>query len=183
MSTRADINIRARNVGIDPSLYANDSKLEQRVIFEEKAAGTAAGTKATGTLTASGTPANNDTVTIGGRTYTWKTTLTGAADEVLIGGSAAAALDNIKSAVNGTETPGTQYGLGTATHELVTATTNGASTQVFEAIQAGLGGNTIETTESGANTSFGAATLTGGVAGTAAVTASDNQALHGGARV
>ena len=182
MSTRADINIRARNVGIDPTNYANDSKLEQRVIFEEKAVGTASGTAASGTLTASGTPANNDTVTIGTRVYTWKTTLTGAADEVLIGGSASVALDNIKLAITAGATAGTNYGLGTSANELVTATTNTATTQLFVSLEEGLGGNTIQTTESGSNTSFGAATLTGGVAGTAAA-GSDNQALHGGARV
>jgi len=182
MSTRADINIRARNVGIDPTNYANDSKLEQRVIFEEKAVGTASGTAASGTLTTTGVFSNNETVTIGSRVYTMKTTLTGAADEVLIGGSAAISLDNIKLAVNAGATAGTEYGLGTAAHELVTATTNAATTQLFVSIEEGLGANTIETTETATNASFGATTLAGGVAGTAAV-GSDNQALHGGARV
>lgn len=77
MPNRASLNLRARNVGIDPANYPNDSKLEQRVLYEEKQAGTASGTLATGTLTSDATNvSNNETFTIGGRTYTFKTTLT-----------------------------------------------------------------------------------------------------------
>lgn len=184
MPSRQELNLRARAVGIDPANYANDSKLEQRVIFEETSAGTESGTAATGTLTSTGVaPADGDTVTIGERTYTYKTALTGAADEVLIGASAAAALDNLKSAINGTAGAGTTYGTGTAAHEEVTAGTNTDTTQVVTSNEEGFGGNSIATTEASTVLSWGAATLASGAPGTAAVTASDAQATSGGARV
>lgn len=114
-------------------------------------------------LTSNGTsPANNDTVTIGGVTYTFKTTLTGAANEVLIGANAAAALDNLKSAVNDTGTEGTHYGTGTVANTVVTATTNTNTTQLFEAIDQTADGYTLEVSESSANLSFDTTTLTGG---------------------
>lgn len=86
------------------------------------------------------------------------------ANEVLIGGSAAVALDNLKIAVNATGgTEGTEYSVGTVVHADVAATTNTNTTQVLEAKVAGIAGNAIATTETSAHLSFGAATLTGGV--------------------
>src|SRR5688572_4397371 len=133
MARRAFLELVARAVNVDPTSYSNDSKLEQKVIYALKnTAGDAV--KATGTLTSDATaPSNNDTVTVGGYTYTFKTTLTGAAFEVLIGASAAAALDNLKSAINATAGAGTTYGTGTFAHPDVTATTNTDTTQVVEA--------------------------------------------------
>jgi hypothetical protein len=67
-----------------------------------------------GTLTHDGTiPDNNSTVTVGAKTYTLKTALTPAANEVLIAGSADAAMLNLARAVNLTGTPGTDYGAAT----------------------------------------------------------------------
>lgn len=119
--------------------------------------------KATGILTASGAVSDGDTVTIGSVTYTFKTALTPAAYEVLIGGSAAVALDNLKKAINLTGTPDTEYGSGTAIHPTVSATTNTDTDQTVEANTAGAAGNSIATTETGANLAFGSATLTGGL--------------------
>lgn len=121
---------------------------------------------ASGTLTSDATaPSDGDTVTIDTTTYTFKTTLTvpHVANEVLIGGSAAAALDNLKSAVNLTDNTGTAYSSNTKIHPTVTATTNTNTTQVFVAKVPGTAGNSIVTTENGSHTSFGAATLAGGV--------------------
>ena len=124
---------------------------------------------AAATLTSTGTaPANNDTVTIGSRTYTFKTTLTGAANEVLIGASAAAALDNLKSAINATAGAGTTYGTGTTAHADVTATTNTDTTQVIEAKTTGPSGNGIATSESSAQLSWGGTATTGGQANSVA---------------
>lgn len=123
---------------------------------------TSAGVKATGVLTSSGVFQNNETVTIDDIVYTFKTTLTGAAFEVLIGASAAASLDNLKSAINGTAGAGSTYGTGTWAHDKVTATTNTDTAQTVEALYVGTYANTIATTETCANVAWGAATLENG---------------------
>lgn len=90
------------------------------------------------------------------------------ANEVLIGASAAVALDNLKDAINlGTiaGTQGTTYSTGTLVHPSVTATTNTNTTQVVQAINYGTAGNSIATTETSAHLSWGAATLATGVEG------------------
>jgi hypothetical protein len=106
---------------------------------------------ATATLTASDTPADKDTVTIGTITYIFKTVLTGTYGspyQVLIGGSAAAALDNLKAAVNdGPSGEGTQYGAGTVVNPDIWATDNTDTTQLFEAKIVGSSGNFIPSTE------------------------------------
>lgn len=184
MASRSFLNLVARAVNIDPTSYANDSKLEQAVIYALKnTVGDAV--QAEGTLTASGVFSNNDTVTIGGYVYTFKTTLTGAAFEVLIGANAAASLDNLKSAINASAGAGTTYGTGTYAHPDVTATTNTDTTQLVVARLAGTNGNSIATTETGANCAWGAATLASGANGTyyKGQTQRDNDAISGGANI
>lgn len=148
--------------------------------------GTAANSLATtstgGTLTwadttlGGGTGASNpgvasETVTVGSKTYSFVDVLsetngaTAIANQVLFGADSAAALDNLKLAVNGGATAGTNYSTGTVAHTLVTATTNTDTTQVFAAQSTGSAGNAIATTETLANGSFGGATLSGGTAG------------------
>lgn len=119
---------------------------------------------ATGTLTSTGVnPAAADTVTLDGIVYTWRASLTaGVTGEVLIGASAAASLQNLFDAVNRTGTPGTQYSAALQQHPTIRSSGLTATTVVFAARVPGSGGNTLTTTESGAQTSFGAATLTGG---------------------
>lgn len=78
MSGRNELVIRASAVGLDPTTYANDSKLEQKVLWLEKRGTTFAGTLATGTLTGSAQSTNGDTTVIGGVTYTWVTALSEA---------------------------------------------------------------------------------------------------------
>lgn len=122
-------------------------------------------TKATQTLTSTGVaPSDGHTVTIGSTVYTFKTALTAPAVpfEVLIGVSAAVALDNLKSAINASAGAGTVYGTGTTAHPTVTATTNTDTTQLIEAITSGTAANSIATTETSATLSWGAATMTGG---------------------
>jgi len=116
---------------------------------------------AAGTLTASGTPADGATVTIGSIVYTFKTTLTPTAYEVLIGGSAAAACLNLEYAINATGDAGTNYAAGIGAHSQVTATST-STTVVVTARTVGTGGNSIASTETGANLAWGAATLADG---------------------
>jgi len=123
------------------------------------------GASAVGTLTSTGTaPADGDTVTVGRYTYTFRAALTSPSvtGEVLIGVSAAVALDNLKSAVNGTAGAGTTYADGTLVNDEATATTNTDTTQVFQAFYSGAAGNDVATTETSSVLSFGASTLLGG---------------------
>lgn len=135
--------------------------------FNDGASGTtSAGVKATQVLTASGVFTDGEAITIsdGATTvvYTMKTTLTGAAYEVLIGASAAASLDNLKSAINGTAGAGTTYGTDTPVNPIVSATTNTDTAQTVEAYRVGTYANTFTTTETCANAAWGAATLQSG---------------------
>ena len=121
------------------------------------------GVKATGLLTSDATaPSDGDTVAIEGFTYTFKTTLSSPAQafEVLIGASAAAALDNLKIAINdsgGTE--GTEYSVGTYAHPLVTATTNTNTTQVVEAREFGTRANEYSIVENSTHLAWGSSKM------------------------
>jgi len=76
MPSRAELVIRANVVGVDPTTYPNDSKLEQKVLWLEKRATTFSGTLGTQTLTSDTTAqSDGDTVKIGAITYTFKTAL------------------------------------------------------------------------------------------------------------
>ena len=124
--------------------------------------------KATATITSDATaPADGDTVTIGDTVYTYKTALTtdpaAVPYEVLIGVSAAVALDNLKAAINADVGEGTTYGTGTEAHPTVEATTNANTTQVIQALTAGSAGNAIATTETSDHLAWGDTTMLGGM--------------------
>jgi hypothetical protein len=118
--------------------------------------------QATGVLTLGSTPSNGDTVTIDTITYTFKTAITLAAYDVLIGGSAAAAATNLIDAITRAGTPGTNYSAATVLHPTVTAATGGSGVVDVTCVFGGTGGNTIVTTATGTiSADWGAATLTG----------------------
>lgn len=91
-------------------------------------------------------------------------------NEILIGGSAAASLDNLKLAINGGATAGTEYSLGTQAHPQVTAEANDNTTQVVTARDFAVGED-IATTETMTNWAWGATTLASGVSDQNAVNA------------
>lgn len=181
MPSRAELNSRGRNVGLNPANYPNDSAFEQEVLYAEKNATTVTGALATGTLTSDATaPSNNDTVTIGSRTYTYKTTLStgpAVANEVLIGANAAAALANLKKAINDSGTQGTEYSYGTSAHPDVTAGTLTATTLAVDARRKQV--SNTATTEASTHLSWGAATLASGLPGVVAAPAGTNEQLAG----
>lgn len=117
---------------------------------------------ASGSLTFAANAANNETVVIGVRTYTWKTALTGAKDEVLIGASAAASVTNLVAAINGAAGAGTTYGTGTAAHSEVTAIDDTGDVVTVTHKKTGSIGNSVATTETMANGSWAFTTLVNG---------------------
>lgn len=121
--------------------------------------------KATGTLTVTGNAVAAETVTIGAVTYTWRAAVTTTANEVLVGASASASLDNLKSAVNADGNTAV-YGSLTVVNPTVGAGAKTATTLVLYAKTGGTGGNALATTETMTNAAFGAGTLLGGTAAT-----------------
>jgi len=121
------------------------------------------GTAATGTLTFTSTrPNNTDTVVIGSRTYTFKTTIS-VADDVLIGASHTESRLNLLRAVSLTGTIGTHYGTGTAINtDVLIPVVSGTYDLLFTAAKTGVAANLIATTETSPHLSWGATTLTGG---------------------
>lgn len=115
------------------------------------------------TLTASGTVSDGDTVTVGNKTYTFKTTLTPTEGEVLIAGSAANALQNLKRAIDHTGTPDTDYKCAAAHTQVYGGTLTATTLQVIS-LTIGTAANSYATTETGANLAWGGATMSGGTA-------------------
>jgi hypothetical protein len=116
-----------------------------------------------GVLTYADIPANSETVTVGNRTYTFKSALTPAANEVLIGASADASYTNLKDAINGTGTPGVAYAAATLVNTDVSAAIDTADETVTVTSKAtGSAVNSIATTATTGDATWGNTHLTGG---------------------
>lgn len=113
-----------------------------------------------GTLTVDLQVTADDTMTIGSRTYTFKSTFTGGDDEIMIGGTLGATQTNIVAAINGTGTDGVEY-KNTAPSTDVTAAAFATDASVLTAIVPGAAGDSIATTETftGVTNVFDGATL------------------------
>lgn len=122
---------------------------------------------ASGTLTSNNTNMDDtDTVTIGTKTYTFKTALTPTEGEVLIGADADGSLLNLIRAINHTGTAGTDYSAAAA-HTTVSAASSVTSHAfAITAKTKGVAGNALATTEVAATLSFGGLILAGGIDGT-----------------
>ncbi len=112
-----------------------------------------------------------ETVTVNDQTYSFVDVLSetnapaaAVANQVLFGADSAAALDNLKLAVNGGATEGTNYSTGTSQPTDVLATTNANDSQVFQAQTLGTSGNAYPASDTITNGSFGVdvTTFTGG---------------------
>ena len=124
------------------------------------------GSFATGVLTITVNPTDGETVTLGTTTYTFNTVL-GGANSVLIGADLQASLVNLKDAINATSgQAGSTVGSGTVANDAAefTVTDPADATGVATALVSGTAGNSVATTETGANMSWGDTTLTNGTA-------------------
>lgn len=121
---------------------------------------------ATGTLTATGAITNTETVVIDGKTYTIQSILTNVDGNVLQGATVGATLDNLVAAINLGVGAGSLYAAATTLHSTVTAARGAGDTMVVTAKTLGTSGNTITTTETAVNASWGAGTLAGGAGST-----------------
>jgi hypothetical protein len=121
------------------------------------------GVAATETLTTSSIPLNNETVTIAGKVYTYKTAAPALNGDVLIGASQATAMENLRRAINLDGVGGTNYALIMSLNPSVSATDTG-TTVVVTAFYNGTYGNSIALAEGLTNGSWGGAatSLSGG---------------------
>ncbi len=112
------------------------------------------GEKAVGTITLSGVPTADDTITIGTETYTFKASAS-ASTEITIGANASATIDNIVTALN--------------TYSSICTAQKYSTTQLLVTYYlVGTAGNSIAFTESADNlTMNGSGTLGGTIAGRA----------------
>lgn len=115
-----------------------------------------------GTLTLDVNPVDldGDTMTIGSVTYTFKDTVA-SANDIKIGATVAATQANAVAAINGTGTPGTEYGTGTVYNPDAKMDPFATDVAILTARVAGSVGNAIATTETftAATNVFDAATL------------------------
>lgn len=139
----------------------------------------ATATRASGTLTFSGVPAADGTVTIDGVVYTLRAAVAGPRD-VKIGASAAATATNMINAINDSGgTVGTDYGSGGAPHPTVEASSGGSGVVTVTAIEYGSAASLIATSETATNTAWGGSTLVNGSVDGLRIYATD-AFLHGG---
>lgn len=135
-------------------------------------------TAASGVLTIGTNPVANATVTIGSTVYTFKVAAS-AAYEVTIGADKDESAANLNAAINAGAGAGTLYGTGTEEHPTVSSAEGAGTTLDITAKTAGAAGNSIATTETLADGSFGAATLAGGVDASNVLTASSHGFTEG----
>jgi hypothetical protein len=118
--------------------------------------------RAFGTLTCTGQPGDTDTVVIGGKTYTYETSLTNVDGHVLIGADLAESIANLVAAIELGAGSGTKYAASTTAHPHVRVKSSSATVLVVESKVTGAIGNLIATTETHDNGSWGGAVLASG---------------------
>lgn len=126
---------------------------------------------ASGTLTASGAISNGEVVRVGNTYYQFTTgsVNTGLPDGtstapwlVLLSGTTAQNLQRLYDAINDTGDSGTDYTTSLTRNADILAETISSTTLTVRALDTGTTGNSLATTETGANLAWGAATLSGG---------------------
>jgi hypothetical protein len=118
--------------------------------------------RAVGTLTISAiTGADTQTCTIGGKVYTFQTTLTNVDGNVLIGANVTAMAANLVAAINLGAGAGTTYAALMTENQHVYATSAAGVVTVTSKVP-GVVGNFITTTESLTNSAWGGAVMASG---------------------
>lgn len=116
---------------------------------------------AMGTFTLTALPSAAETVTLGTETYEFVAALVDAFD-VLIGADIEETIDNLVNAINGGPGEGTVYGTGTTANTDATAELLPSAQMLAIASTAGVGGNSIDSTDTCADGEWTGATLSGG---------------------
>jgi len=120
-------------------------------------------------LTTTGNFSNGETVTIDTKTYTFVDPAAPSSDgEVDIGGDADTSLSNLYAAITLGAGSGTAYAAATTAHPSCWASHPSASTDRVWSLDAGTAGNSIATTTTALNASWGDVTLAGGTQNSAA---------------
>lgn len=126
---------------------------------------------ARGTLTFSSNAANSDQVRIGDVYYQFTTgsvdtgTPAGTSGSpwlVAVGSDAAESIGNLSGAIQANGIAGTDYSTGVTAHPLVSVYSASTNTLTVRYNEAGITGNALVTTETGANLAWGAGTLENG---------------------
>lgn len=118
--------------------------------------------KATALLTVTGQPSDTNTVTVGGKVYTFQTSLTDSDGNVLIGTDAEDSIKNLRAAVNLGAGSGTKYAASMTVNPYARAADTSATVMTLTAETSGTVGNLIDSTETHANGSFAAAVFQNG---------------------
>ena len=134
--------------------------------YQVQSAGLTTSTQSTQTGTFTGVPANNDTITLAGRTYTWKTTLDNTMkDQIFIGATAAACATNLADAINANPaTAGAGFSFPTWYHQTLAASASSATVTVVVMIS-GSAGNGTGLSASTTHFSWAGSTTSGGTDG------------------
>lgn len=119
--------------------------------------------RATGVLTITAIPINNETVTIGGKVYTYQTTLTDVDGNVLIGADEVSAALNLSRAINLGAGSGSLYAASMVKNDHADVATVAAGVMTVQARVHGIHGNLIDTAETSTVASWAGPTFfTGG---------------------
>lgn len=166
--TATTLKVWARTLGTTPNAYATTEN-SATLSWADTTLGGGTGTSDPG-VTAAGA-----TFTIGSNTYTAVVRLaesigmSSVANQIRWVTSEAVFLDNVKSAINRTGVPGTDYSSATVEHPEVVATTNTNTVQTFKSKKLGTAGNSIATTETMANYAFTSTVMASGTGPTGRV--------------
>lgn len=120
------------------------------------------GNFAKGTLTWTGNAVNAEQVVIGSVTYVWTSSTPSSPNEVAIGVDAETSIDNLVLAITAGTGEGTIYGAGTVANPDATAVKESATELLTTALAAGTAGNSVATTTTMTNASWGDTNLEDG---------------------